>query len=111
MTKVSSYQIRCQRRLRVRVSSEVVQVGRRQLLCSAEMTKETDWPLSTCSNTLTPQTSIKTETIPITIDITMLQALVPHFAQWPPTLDRSMILDVLLFLSLVLIKAGEIPRE
>ena len=39
----------------------------------------------------------------------------PHFAQGPPTLDLdvygSMILDVPLFLSFVLIKAGEIPRE
>jgi len=47
----------------------------------------------------------KTETIPITIDIQMLQALMPRFAQGPPTLDRdvygSMILNVHCFLSLI----------
>jgi hypothetical protein len=46
----------------------------------------------------------KTETIPIIIDISMLQALMPRFAQGLPTLDLdvygSMILDVPLFLSL-----------
>jgi len=42
----------------------------------------------------------------------MIQALIPRFAQSPPTLDLdvygSMILDVPLFLCFVLIKAGEI---
>jgi len=71
------------------------------------MTKETNWPLSKCSNTLTPQTSIKTRN---KIDIPMLQALMPRFAQGPLTLDLdvygSMILDVSLFLSFGSHKGG-----
>ena len=45
-------------------------------------------PWDKCSNTLTPQTSIRQpQTIPITINIPMLQALMPRFAQGLPTLD------------------------
>jgi len=56
-------------------------------LSSAE-TRITGWPLKlSAAITLTPQTSInKPETILFTIDIPMLQALMPRFAQGPPLL-------------------------
>ena len=58
------------------------------MLCSADMTRESNWPLSKCE--LTPHCRPlldQPETMPITIDITMLQALMPRFAQGTLKLD------------------------
>jgi len=62
--------------------------SRTEVAFSSEMTRESNWPLSKCERTPHCRPLLdKPETIPITINMPMLQARMPRFAQVLQTTD------------------------